>query len=189
MFATASSSLTWGFSLHERRAFHESRTTSHLRPKNAPSSIQISKNPNIQKKCVISTEAAHSFIVSSAAERPPHFAFAVASLVVAFAFALAFAVTSTCRHPDPERSRRGRIPKRPPGNNPSDLSNPHLSSRCFVFAFGIKRGASAPRKAHPKKGASAPGLPSPPPTLDTPATIKSGRNQSPAQAGLSTLAP
>jgi hypothetical protein len=27
------------------------------------------------QKCVISTEAAHSLIVSSAAERPPHFAF------------------------------------------------------------------------------------------------------------------
>jgi hypothetical protein len=34
------------------------------------------------KICVISTEAAHSFIVSGAVERPPHFAVAVAFLVV-----------------------------------------------------------------------------------------------------------
>jgi hypothetical protein len=43
-----------------------------------------------QKNCVIPTEAAHGFIVSGAAEGPPHFA---SVFVVAVAFVFAVAVT------------------------------------------------------------------------------------------------
>jgi hypothetical protein len=43
-----------------------------LLPLHLPSVFFISS-----QNCVISTEAAYSLIVSSAAERPPHFAFAV----------------------------------------------------------------------------------------------------------------
>jgi hypothetical protein len=48
--------------------------------------------PLLQKLSVISTEAAHSFTVSSAAERPPHFAFAVALACLVVVVALAFLV-------------------------------------------------------------------------------------------------
>jgi hypothetical protein len=68
MFATASSSLTWGFSLRERRGVLKPEPPSH------PSKKMHHHLP--QKRCIISTEAAHSLIVSSAVERPPHFAFA-----------------------------------------------------------------------------------------------------------------
>src|ERR1700746_3921810 len=65
MFATASSSLTWGFSLSEHRTFHESQNL-------PPISIQEERviyPPN----CVISTDSVHSLIVSSAVERTPAF--------------------------------------------------------------------------------------------------------------------
>jgi hypothetical protein len=65
----------------------------------------------------------------------------------------------------------GRIPKETTRPNPSDLSTHTFQP--LPLSFRIQPQAVS--------------LPAT--TLDTPATIKSGRNPSPAQAGLSTLAP
>jgi hypothetical protein len=133
------------------------------------------------------------------------FAFALA-LPLPLPLPLAFTIASSYRHPErSEGPRRNHL-----AETPSDLSTTHLPAttlaRCPTVSqpatilpiadqsrppwplclSGLSVGLQPHEKAAPKRGFS----PEPSrPTLDTAATIESGRNPSPAQAGLSTLVP